>query len=156
MRRIVIITDVWENVNGVVTTLRQLKELLEQQGDVVNVIHPGDFPNVPMPTYTEIKISISTRAQMIKLLDKYQPDHIHIATEGPLGVVGRMACLHRKSNFTTAFYTDLPQYVEIRVHGLKEATFKYLKWFHRKSAGIMVNTNSSLELLPKRGFRIYN
>lgn len=153
MKRIVIVTDVWENVNGVVTSIRHLKESLEKQGDIVEIIHPGDFYNVPLPTYSEIKISLSTRAHMVRLFDKYQPDHIHIATEGPLGVVARMACLYKKYNFTSAFYTDLPQYVEVRLHGFKETTFKYLKWFHSKSKAIMVNTNSSLELLQKRGFK---
>jgi glycosyltransferase involved in cell wall biosynthesis len=90
---------------------------------------------------------------MLQLLDKYKPDFIHIATEGSLGLVARMACLHRKYNFTSAFYTDLPQYVEIRLHGFKETTFKYLEWFHSKSKAIMVNTKSSLDLLKKRKFR---
>ncbi len=153
MKKIVIVTDVWENVNGVVTTLRQLKELLEQQGDVVNIIHPGDFYNLPMPTYPEIKIPLSTRSRIEKLLDKYQPDHIHIATEGPMGLITRMACLHKKYHFTSAFYTDFPEYLEIRFHGLKEPTYQYLKWFHGKSMGVMVNTNSSLQVLQKKGFK---
>lgn len=153
MKRIIIVTDVWENVNGVVTSIRQLKYLLEQQGFVVNIIHPGDFYNVPLPTYSEIKISLSTRSHMVRLFDELKPDYIHIATEGPLGVVARMACLHSKYNFTSAFYTDLPQYIEVRFHGFKETTFKYLEWFHSKSKGIMVNTNSSLQLLKKRKFK---
>lgn len=153
MKRIVIVTDVWDNINGVVTSIHQIKDNLEKQGDIVEIIHPGDFYNIPLPSYPEIKISLSTRSHMIDLLDKYNPDYIHIATEGSLGLVARMACLHRKYNFTSAFYTDLPQYVEVRLHGFKETTFKYLQWFHNKSKAIMVNTNSSLELLKERGFK---
>src|SRR3989344_402681 len=93
MPKIIIITDTWsDSINGVVTSLLQAKKSLELKGFQVKVIHPGEFKTVSLPTYSEIKLSLLTRRQMEDILKEEDPDYIHIATEGPLGLAARMVC----------------------------------------------------------------
>ena len=81
---ICIVTDAWlPQINGVVTTLVNLKNQLEKDGHEVFVIEPSMFKSFSLPGYNEIKICYEFR-QIRKLMKFYNPKHIHIATEGPL------------------------------------------------------------------------
>lgn len=154
MKRIVFITDVWgESVNGVVTSLRQTKILLEERGFQVTVIHPGQFVTVPLPTYKEIKLSIATRRKMTKLMEAANPDYVHIATEGPLGFVARIVCMKKRWKFTTFYHTRWPEYVNMRLVGLKLTVYSYLRWFHKPSSKTFVSTESLRQELVKRRFK---
>jgi hypothetical protein len=85
-KKIVIVTDAWApQVNGVVQTLSQVVAQLTAKGHVVEVIHPGLFRTIPCPSYPEIRLALFSRNKILRLLTTMQPDHIHIATEGPLG-----------------------------------------------------------------------
>ena len=41
-------------------------------------------------------------------------DHIHIATEGPIGWAARRYCLQRGRMFTTSYHTRFPEYIAAR------------------------------------------
>ena len=47
-----------------------------------------------------------------RLIEAYQPDAIHISTEGPLGFAARRYCRRRGLSFTTAYHTKFPEYIE--------------------------------------------
>src|SRR3989344_7064404 len=106
MPKIVIVTDTWsDSVNGVVTSLLQVQKYLMSKRFDVKVIHPCEFKTVPLPTYSEIKLSLLTRKQMEDILQKERPDYIHIATEGPSGLAARMICVKNNWKFTSYYYT---------------------------------------------------
>ena len=82
--KLMIITDAWKpQINGVVTTLINVMHRLEREGVRMDVIHPGRFKTVPLPGYPEISLAINPW-RLGELIEAYQPDTIHIATEGPL------------------------------------------------------------------------
>ena len=57
--KVVIATDAWKpQMNGVVTTLDTLGNILEGFGNQVTYITPLDFKSIPMPTYPEIQLAI--------------------------------------------------------------------------------------------------
>lgn len=154
MLKILIITDTWsDSINGVVTSLLQAKKSLELKGFEVKVIHPGEFKTVPLPTYSEIKLSLLTRKQMGDIIKKEKPDYIHIATEGPLGLAARMVCVKNNWRFTSYYYTRLPEYIQIRIGAFKDLAYKYLRWFHNASQKTFVTTVSLEETLKKNGFK---
>lgn len=155
MKNIVIITDTWEdkNTNGVVIYLLNIKSRLEKQGFQVSVIHPGQFRHLSLPTYAEIKMSLSTRAHMERAIMDTHPDYIHIATEGSLGLVARSACVKNKWKFTTFYHTRFPEYVAIRFKLLEQPAARYMKWFHGASACTMVSTESLKNELEQKGFK---
>src|ERR1700754_433498 len=84
---IVIVSDAWlPQVNGVVRTLSCLGRELAQLGHTVTMVTPGNFYTVPCPTQADIRLALATPASVGKLIDAAQPQAIHIATEGPLGI----------------------------------------------------------------------
>ena len=96
--RILLATDAWEpQVNGVVRTLTRVVSELQAMGHVVEVIHPGQFKTFPLPTYAEIKVAIGVYEPVQELFKAFEPEAIHIATEGPVGLaeIGRASCRER-------------------------------------------------------------
>tara|TARA_B100001093_G_scaffold238883_2_gene228849 strand:+ start:1488 stop:1775 length:288 start_codon:yes stop_codon:yes gene_type:complete len=90
IRSVVIVTDAWfPQVNGVVTTLSTTKAELEKKGYQVTLISPNGYHSVPCPTYPEIRLALFAGKSVSKRLSSLQPDAIHIATEGPLGLAAR-------------------------------------------------------------------
>ena len=90
--RILIVTDAWKpQVNGVVRTLTTVAGELRAMGHVVEVIGPDRFRTVPCPTYPDIALSLLPRRRLIGMIENFEPDALHIATEGPLGLAAR-AC----------------------------------------------------------------
>ena len=96
--KIALVTDAWTpQVNGVVTTLVELVKELALLGHEVLVIHPGCFKTRPCPGYAGIDLAIRPLAGLSRLLDDFQPDAIHLATEGPLaGPAANMHCDEKK------------------------------------------------------------
>jgi hypothetical protein len=94
--RIALVTDAWQpQVNGVVTTLVELVRELAELGHQVEVIHPNLFKTRPCPGYAGIDLAVSPKRGLTEKLDAFQPEAIHIATEGPLGWAARGYCLKR-------------------------------------------------------------
>src|SRR5690606_33009126 len=85
--RILLVTDAWEpQVNGVVRTLTRVVAELGAMGHQVEVIHPGQFKTFPLPTYSEIKVAIGVYEPVQDRFKAFEPEAIHIATEGPIGL----------------------------------------------------------------------
>ena len=88
--RILIVSDAWHpQVNGVVRTLTTVVAELRAMGHVVDVIGPDRFRTVPCPTYPDISLSLFPRRRLVRMIEEFQPDALHIATEGPLGLAAR-------------------------------------------------------------------
>lgn len=149
-----IISDAWEpQVNGVVRTLRTTISELRSAGKIVEIIGPNHFKTFPLPFYSEIKLAIFPGRKIAKLIKKFNPDALHIATEGPLGIAARRYALQEKIKFTTAFHTRFAEYLESRTKIPARLTYKWLRWFHAPSAAVMVATASLQEDLTKQGFK---
>jgi hypothetical protein len=104
--KIALVTDAWQpQVNGVVTTLVELVRELRTAGHELLVIEPNQFATRPCPGYAGIDLAIRPKKRVAEKLDAFQPDAVHIATEGPLGWAARGHCVRRGLQFTTAFHT---------------------------------------------------
>ncbi len=155
MKKILIATDTWKNINGVVTSIKQLKHGLEKSNFEVKIVHPVEFRNVPLITDPDIKLALLSRRKMEKIIRKFNPDYIHIVTEGPVGFATRLACSKNKWKFTSHYHTQLPEYVAVRIRtGLfKNATYRYMRWFHKRSEKTMVSSPMFKNLLEKKNFK---
>lgn len=105
--KLLLVTDAWKpQVNGVVRSYLNTIPELEKMGMQVEVIHPELFKvRFGLPSYNEIKVVITRKKTLKNMMDQINPDHIHIATEGPLGFLARKICLSEKIIFTTSFHT---------------------------------------------------
>lgn len=152
--KLALITDAWHpQVNGVVTTLVELVDGLRKLGVNVLVLHPGLFDNRPCPGYAGIDLAVRPGSSMKRMLDGFQPDAVHLATEGPLGWAGRRICRRRGWAFTTAFHTKFPEILKAALGVPLSWGYALFRYFHRASAGVMVPTQGVLEMLRVRGFR---
>ena len=152
-RRILIVTDAWRpQINGVVRTLESVGKTLMAAGHDVYYLTPEKFWTVPVPTYPEIRLSLATGSAVARQIRAIEADHIHIATEGPLGLLARQYCLDRHLGFTTSFHTRFAEYLAMRMPVPQEWTYGYLRWFHGAAARTMVPTPSLRDDLLARGF----
>ena len=116
------------------------------------MITPDKFKTFPCPTYPDIRLAIAPGAKLARLMEGLLPASIHIATEGPLGLAARAYCVKRKLPFTTAYHTRFPEYLHMRTGFPLSISYKFMRWFHGPSAGLMVATPSLADELNQRGF----
>ena len=154
MMRILIATDAWHpQVNGVVRTLTMLAEAAGTLGVEVTFLTPASFRTVPMPGYAGLRIAVTTPWQVARLIDEAKADAIHIATEGPIGLLARRYCRKRGRGFTTSFHTRFPDYVTARVPVPESFVWWLLRRFHAPSGAVMAATPALMRELRGRGFR---
>jgi len=153
--KILIVSDAWlPQINGVVRTLSSTKTVLESMGHEVKMITPDLFRTIPCPTYPEIQLVISPASYKIKkIIESFQPDSIHISTEGPLGISTRRICRKLNKIFTTSFHTKFPEYIQARFGLPISWTYPLLLWFHDLSQQVMVATTSMRNELENKGFK---
>jgi len=151
--KIMIVTDAWEpQVNGVVRTLKQTMHELRKLGHEIEMITPLGFKTIPCPTYPDISLSLFPGKKVIQKMTDFEPDAIHIATEGPLGIAARSYALKNKLPFTTAYHTRFPEYVKARTGIPLAITYKFLRWFHDPSLALMAPTEVVIKDLKHYGF----
>ena len=150
--RIALATDAWyPQVNGVVRTLGATVAELNARGHEVELITPDRFRTVPLPGYRSIKLAIAPRFSARRLQGAFQPDVVHIATEGPIGWSARGWCKAHGVPFTTAFHTRFPDYVAVRTGISAERFWPLLRHFHRESQAVLVASASLAQELQVRG-----
>jgi hypothetical protein len=139
--KIAMVTDAWEpQVNGVVRTLKSTLRELQKLGHTVEFITPLEFRTLPCPTYPDIRLSLFPSAKVARRLADFDPDAIHIATEGPLGLAARRFALRHDIPFTTAYHTRFPEYVRARTAIPLSWTYAFLRWFHGPARSVMAPT----------------
>jgi glycosyltransferase involved in cell wall biosynthesis len=152
MTRILIVTDnLPEQVNGVVTTFRQIETLARSDGYDVVYLDPRQFRHAPAPGYPEVRISwpwgIGRR------ITEIAPDHVHIATEGPIGLAARLWLDRQGWRYNTSYHTKFPEFVR-RLYSIPESwTYAYLRWFHKHSGRVLTTTETMVKELKDHGFQ---
>ncbi len=151
--KILIVTDAWEpQVNGVVRTLKTTARELTAMGHEVRFLTPLEFRTLPCPTYPEIRLSLFPQDRVNRILREFDPDVLHIATEGPLGMAARRFALRNDLPFTTAYHTRFPEYVHARFRLPLSWSYAWLRRFHAPSRGIMAPTQVVVDDLVANGF----
>lgn len=150
---ILIVTDAWEpQVNGVVRTLKMTRRELERQGHRVEIISPLGFRSIACPTYPEISLAITRERELARRIDRFGPDCLHIATEGPLGWLARRIAVRRGWPFTTAYHSRFPEYVHARFRIPTRWTYALLRRFHNAARATLAPTPAIVNDLKARGF----
>ena len=154
MKKILIITDAWDpQVNGVVVTLIKTIDYLRSYGYEVKIIEPSQFKTIPCPTYPEIRLPILSKSKIKKIFSSFDPDYMHIATEGPLGLAARNFAKKSNFNFTTSYHTKFPEYISARFPIPLDFGYYLLRWFHKYSSAVMVSNKTLEKELHARKFK---
>ena len=150
-KTILIITDnLPDQINGVVTTYKNIEAHAVLDNYNVVVLHPGWFSYIDCPGYNEVKIAYP-RA-LGKKIAEIRPDHIHIATEGPLGLWARKYLSLCDYRYNTAYHTKFPEGLN-KLFGIPEGlTWRFVRWFHKHSGKVLTTTDSMVKELQAHGF----
>ena len=152
--KIQIVTDAWEpQVNGVVRTLKTTARELTAMGHEVRFLTSLDFRTLPCPTYPEIRLSLFPQGGVNRMITEFDPDVLHIATEGPLGLAARRFALRNDLPFTTAYHTRFPEYVHARFRLPLSWSYAWLRWFHGAGKAVMAPTQVVVNDLVANGFQ---
>lgn len=168
--RIALVTDTYlPQINGVTTVVRRIADTARAAGHAVAVVAPryphgsgGDggggpelrVPSLPFPPYPSIRLSFPFRRHVAHFLDRFAPDLVHVATEGPLGVVGRRYAVDRGLPLVTSFHTDFPQYArDYGLGALAPLVWRWLLHFHRPARMIQTPGIAVRDELVRRGLR---
>jgi len=151
--RILIATDAWPpQINGVVVALANTIACLRKLGHDVEIVSPEGMRTIPTPSYPEIPLAVFPGREVERRIREADPDAIHIATEGPIGLAARRHCLRRGLRFTSAYHTRFPEYVTMRTGAPLSWTYALMRRFHAASASVIVATEALREHLADRGF----
>ena len=150
-KTILIVTDnLPEQINGVVTTYKNIEAMAVLDGYRVVYLDPGRFRYVDCPGYNEVKIAFPWKIG--KEIEKISPDHIHIATEGPLGLCARQYLDKHGYRYNTAYHTKFPEGIR-KLFGIPESlTWPLVRWFHKHSGKVMTTTDTMVKELQAHGF----
>ena len=144
--RIALVSDTYTpQVNGVTTVLRRIVSAVHSAGHDAVVVAPEypdkqtdtradelRVPSMAFPPYPAIRLSLPAQGRVAHFLDGFRPDLVHVATEGPLGLVGRRFALKRALPLITSYHTHFPRYCrEYGMATLESAAWRYMRWFHR-------------------------
>jgi len=152
--RILVATDAWHpQVNGVVRTLAMMAEAAKTFGVDVSFVTPQSFRTFAMPSYPDLRLALPGPSKIARLIEDARPDSIHIATEGPIGMLVRRYCRDNELPFTTSFHTRFPEYISARLPIPESWIWAALRWFHGTSQAVMAATPALASELRARGFR---
>jgi glycosyltransferase involved in cell wall biosynthesis len=150
--KILIVTDnLRDQVNGVVTTYKNIEDPAISAGHSIVYLDPRQFRHFDCPVYPEVKISIPTF--FAHKIEKMGADRIHIATEGPLGLFAKFYCDYNHIPYTTAYHTKFPEFLRKIAFIPTSITYRYLKWFHKYSKAVLAPSKSMKTELEEHGFK---
>ena len=152
--QVLVVTDAWyPQVNGVVRTYERLAQEIPKFGAEISFLVPAQYRTLPCPTYPEIRLALATPGMVDRYIESVGADFVHIATEGPLGLLARRHCRKHNCPFTTSYHTRFPEYVSARLPVPESWGYAFQRRFHNSGAGLFVAAPSVEEDLAAKGFK---
>jgi glycosyltransferase involved in cell wall biosynthesis len=150
-KKILIVTDnVPDQINGVVVTFQSIEKHAVLDNYNIVYLTPLQFLHFSCPGYPEVKLAFPW--SIGKKIEEISPDYIHIATEGPVGLCARLYLDKRGHRYNTSYHTKFPEFLKA-IYGVPMSfTWGYLRWFHKHSGKVLVNTRSMKDLLEEKLF----
>lgn len=157
-------------VNGVARTVGLMAEGLRKRGHAIQLVRPRQNGHdsavagpgfeellgrgIPIPRYTQLKMGLPAKGELMRAWSARRPDIVHIATEGPLGWSALSAARKLGIPVATDFHTNFHAYS--RHYGfawLASPVMAYLRGFHNRADCTMVPTGELAGELEAAGFR---
>lgn len=150
-KKILVITDnLPDQINGVVTTFKNLENHAYRDGYDIVYLNPRQFPHCSAPGYDEVKLSWPSKIG--EKIEEISPDFVHIATEGPLGIAGRLWLDSKSMRYNTSYHTKFPDILKRIYFVPKFVSWAYLRWFHKHSGIVLTTTKTMVDELKQNGF----
>lgn len=160
-----VFTDTFDDTNGVAGTMRLLadesaagrldaKVVLAADGDErPGVIALTPEWSLPLPGYESIVLRFPSLSALLARVEQEDPDVIHVATPGPVGVCGLVAAKLLGIPLVGSYHTELGSYALhlTRDQIVAEATELYVDWFYRQCRCVLAPTLAVGDALAARG-----
>ncbi|MDO5769164.1 MAG: glycosyltransferase family 1 protein [Psychrobacter sp.] len=170
---VVLVTETWvPDVNGVSLSLFQIMQQLTMLGHAIHLIRPKQaeqksttlattiisselmVKGVPIPRYPDLQFGMPAYHSIKHYLTQLQPDIIHIATEGPLGLAALVAAKRCHLPVTTGYHTQFHDFSKHFGFGAIAAPLiAYFKRFHNWSDATCVPSQKTQKDLAALGFK---
>lgn len=125
--------------HGVQAIHGTLVQKLQGMGHDVRVVTCLEFGNAPK--------GMSLYDHVTNVFDDMQPTHIHVVTQGLLGLYALRYCQFNGLNFTAGYHTLYPEWLRIR-HGIPEwMGYSYIRFFAKRAKRMIVPTPSTRDKL---------
>ncbi len=139
-------------VNGVVTTVYATKKEIEKMGHNCVILSPNNRKTYKTNLYPDFNICLVSQKEIGRIIKTNKITHVHICTEGPVGLAVRLFCIKNNIRFTTSYHTRFPEYLKKMFFIPESITYCYMKWFHKKSSRVLVPTKKMYDILYTKGF----
>ncbi len=150
-------------------TLHRLVSGLVLKGHEVHVVRPRQFKEdgkklpknyteelvmgIPIPGYDILKLGWAGLNQLRKTWATFQPDVVHIATEGPLGMQALFSTLHHEIPVVSSFHTNFHSYGKhYNLGWLTDIGLAALKYIHNKTRITLIPSEDLQSDLSRAGF----
>lgn len=151
-------------------TLNRLVTGLSKKGHQIHVIRPKQFKadgktkpegyteklvlGIPIPGYDILKMGIAGINQLKREWESFEPDVIHIATEGPLGMQALFSGRSNRIPIVSSFHTNFHSYGKhYHLGWLTSLGLAGLKGFHNKTRLTLVPSEDLRRDLKADGFK---
>ena len=109
---------------------------------------------MPIPRYPELQFGMPAYSRIKHYLQDIQPDIVHIATEGPLGLAALLAAKRLKIAVTTGYHTQFHDFSKhFGIGLLARPLLAYFKYFHNWSDATCVPSPKTQNDLAAFGFK---
>lgn len=162
--KLLLVTETFPpEVNGVARTLGRWVDTFRERGHEVAVVRPrqpGEAKELELvygmalPFYRQVRLGVAAPLRLDRILRKHEPDVVHIATEGPLGLSALLSCLGRGVPVASSFHTNFDHYAShYAFWGAEHIAFLYLRWFHNRTAVTLVPSQETRRRLLAAGMQ---
>ncbi len=154
--------------NGVTNSLLRVIEHLTARGDECMVIAPESkgsqgpvrygiasitrLPAMGLPTYGDVRVTLSGVGRISRILDDYEPDVVHLASPLILGWAAVKACNDLALPSVAVYQTEVPSYLERYHAGWGEPIlWDRVRNIHNRADVTLVPSTYALQQLEQLG-----
>ncbi|MEB3767059.1 glycosyltransferase family 1 protein [Acinetobacter sp. MD2] len=165
--KIAMVTETWPpELNGVAQSLMYLCQGLQNKGHQILLIRPeqSQISNQFTPTqqclvaaqrlpkYPYLQFGVPQYSKVRQAIKDFQPDVIHVVTEGPLGLLGLQIAHLENIPLSSGFHSPFHEFSRFfDLAFLVKPIQHYLRWFHNQTQLTCVPNHDTAHALKQYG-----
>src|SRR5262249_33855208 len=159
--RAFVFTDTFHETNGVALTMRPLAAHATPL-QVITCGPPTEHErlvtfspdwSVPLPAYEAIELNVPSLTEVIAYVEREEPDVIHVATPGPVGLCGLAAAKVLSIPVVGSYHTEFGLQALRLTQDLlvSDDLDRFVEWFYRQCALVLGPTKAVASALEQKG-----
>lgn len=141
MRLLIVNDNTLDAMNGVVTTFVNVLTCIEKHHSDVQVMYlsPQQFKHVKGIGYPDLSIPLNLW-QLADQVDAFDPTHVHLGTEGVLGMAAKFLFDSRGWQYTSSLHTRWDLFAKEALGFEPWGTKALMRYFHKRATSVLVTT----------------